>query len=174
MYKRTFLGMVIILLSLSTVKAQFTLQDAYPNLSFTNPVFLTPAGDGTDRVFVVEQAGIIKVFPNAQSTSDAKIFLNITDRVDDSGNEMGLLGLAFHPNYQTNGYFYVNYTADNPRRTIIARFQVTSNPDSADKNSEFQILTFDQPFSNHNGGWTAFRPSDGYLYIATGDGGSGI
>ena len=91
MNRKSFLGMVIILLSLSTVKAQFTLQDAYPNLSFTNPVFLTHAGDGTDRVFVVEQAGIIKVFANTQSTSDAKIFLNITDRVS-SGGEMGLLG----------------------------------------------------------------------------------
>ena len=173
MNRKSFLGMVIILLSLSTVKAQFTLQDAYPNLSFTNPVFLTHAGDGTNRVFVIEQAGIIKVFPNTQSTSDAKIYLDITDRVDDSGNEMGLLGLAFHPDYQNNGYFYVNYTADNPRRTIIARFQVTSNPDSADKNSEFEILTFNQPYTNHNGGWIGFRQSDGYLYIATGDGGSG-
>ncbi|MEJ2105032.1 MAG: PQQ-dependent sugar dehydrogenase, partial [Ignavibacteriaceae bacterium] len=172
MNRKSFLGMVIILLSLSTVKAQFTLQDAYPNLSFTNPVFLTHAGDGTNRVFVIEQAGIIKVFPNTQSTSDAKIFLNITDRVS-SGGEMGLLGLAFHPDYQSNGYFYVNYTADNPRRTIIARFQVTSNPDSADKNSEFEILTFNQPYSNHNGGWIGFRQSDGYLYIGTGDGGSG-
>ena len=82
-----------------------------------------------------------------------------------------LLGLAFHPDYENNGYFYVNYTANSPRRTIIARFQVTSNPDSADKNSEFQLLVFNQPFGNHNGGWIGLDPMIGYLYIATGDGG---
>jgi hypothetical protein len=85
---------------------------------------------------------------------------------------MGLLGLAFHPDYDNNGYFYVNYTADNPRRTIISRFQVTSDPNVADPNSEFQILTFSQPYTNHKGGWISFRSGDGYLYIGTGDGGS--
>ena len=84
-----------------------------------------------------------------------------------------MLGLAFHPNYETNGYFYVNYTAPSPLRTIISRFSVSStNPDSADKNSELILLTYDQPYSNHNGGCVAFGP-DGNLYIAAGDGGSG-
>ncbi len=150
---------------------QFTLQNAFPSLSFTSPVFLTHADDNTDRIFVVELDGKIKVFPDTQSASNAKVFLNITDRVS-SGGEMGLLGLAFHPDYQNNGYFYVNYIAsDDPLRTVISRFQVTSNPDSADKNSEFQILVFNQPFGNHNGGWLSFGPDDGYLYISTGDGG---
>jgi glucose/arabinose dehydrogenase len=170
---RTFFnGLMILLLSLSSMQAQLTLQDAFTNLTFSSPVFLTHAGDNTDRIFVMEQPGRIKVFPNSQSASNAKTFLDITDRVA-YGGEMGLLGLAFHPDYSNNGYFYVNYTADNPRRTIVSRFQVTSNPDSADKNSEFQILTFSQPYTNHNGGWIGFRPSDGYLYIGTGDGGSG-
>lgn len=151
--------------------SQYQLQIAFPNLTFTNPLFLTSSDDGSNRIFVVEQAGIIKVFPNSPDASITKKFLNIIDRVA-SGGEMGLLGLAFHPDYETNGYFYVNYTADNPRRTIISRFQVSSNPDSADKNSEFQILTFSQPYDNHNGGWIGFGPNDGYLYIATGDGGS--
>lgn len=172
MNKQFFLGLIILLLSLSSIQAQLTLQDAFPNLTFSSPVFLTHAGDNTDRIFVIEQPGRIKVFPNSSSASNAKTFLDITDRVA-YGGEMGLLGLAFHPDYANNGYFYVNYTADNPLRTIIARFQVTSNPDSADKNSEFQILTFSQPYTNHNGGWIAFRPTDGYLYIGTGDGGSG-
>jgi len=172
MNRTFFLGLMILLLSLSSIQAQLSLQDAFPNLTFSNPVFLTHAGDNSDRIFVIEQPGRIKVFPNSQSASNAKTFLDITDRVAFSG-EMGLLGLAFHPDYANNGYFYVNYTADNPRRTIVARFQVTSNPDSADKNSEFQILTFSQPYTNHNGGWIAFRPTDGYLYIGTGDGGSG-
>ncbi len=165
---------VSILLGLisANIYSQFTLQNAFPNLTFTSPIFLTHAADSTDRIFVVEQAGRIKVFPNSSNALLAKEYLNITDRVA-SGGEMGLLGLAFHPDYENNGYIYVNYTADNPLRTIISRFQVTSNPDSADKNSEFQILTFSQPYSNHNGGWIGFGPNDGYLYIATGDGGSG-
>lgn len=159
------------LFSANFLQCQFELQNAFPNLIFTNPLFLTHSGDGSNRIFVVEQAGIIKVFPNNQIASSTKQFLNITDRVA-SGGEMGLLGLVFHPDFANNGFFYVNYTANNPRRTIIARFQVTNNPDSADKNSEFQLLTFLQPYTNHKGGWLGFGPNDGYLYIATGDGGS--
>jgi hypothetical protein len=151
--------------------SQITLQNAFPDLNFDSALFLTNSSDGTNRIFVVEQSGIIKVFPNSSNAVTSKTFLDITVSVA-SGGELGLLGLAFHPNYETNGYFYVNYTADNPLRTIISRFQVTSNPDSANKNSEFELLTFTQPYSNHNGGWIGFGPNDGYLYIATGDGGS--
>lgn len=152
--------------------AQYTLQNAFPNLDFNNPLYLTNSGDGTNRIFVVEQNGRIMVFPNSSSASTSKTFLDITDSVTASG-ETGLLGLAFHPNYETNGYFYVNYTAANPLRTIVSRFQVSSNPDSANRNSEFKILTIAQPYENHNGGWIDFGPNDGYLYIVTGDGGSG-
>lgn len=158
-------------LAVITIKAQYNFQVAFPNLTFTSPVDLQNSADGTNRLFVVEQAGRIKVFPNNSSTSTSKLFLDITDRVT-SGGETGLLGLAFHPDYENNGYFYVNYTAPSPLRTVVSRFQVTSNPDSADKNSELILLTFNQPYSNHNGGCIAFGP-DGYLYIATGDGGSG-
>jgi len=165
------LTIVIFIIASNFAFGQLTLQNAFPNLSFNSPVFLTPPCDNTNRIFVVEQAGRIKVFPNTQSSSTAKEFLNITDRVT-SGGELGLLGLTFHPNYETNGYFYVNYTADNPLRTIISRFQVTDNPDSADKNSEFPILVFNQPYANHNGGWIGFGANDDYLYISTGDGGS--
>ncbi|AFH48990.1 Glucose/sorbosone dehydrogenase [Ignavibacterium album JCM 16511] len=165
--------LIIPLLLFLTIRtdAQYNFQNAFPNLTFTSPVDLQNSGDGTNRLFVVEQAGRIKVFPNNSSVTTSKTFLDITDRVT-SGGETGLLGLAFHPNYETNGYFYVNYTAPSPLRTVISRFQVTSNPDSADKNSELILLTFNQPYSNHNGGCVAFGP-DGYLYIATGDGGSG-
>ncbi|BDQ01594.1 PQQ-dependent sugar dehydrogenase [Ignavibacterium sp.] len=165
--------LIITLLLLLTIRidAQYNFQIAFPNLTFTSPVDLQNSGDGTNRLFVVEQAGRIKVFPNNSSATTSKTFLDITDRVT-SGGETGLLGLAFHPNYEANGYFYVNYTAPSPLRTVISRFQVTSNPDSADKNSELILLTFNQPYSNHNGGCVAFGP-DGYLYIATGDGGSG-
>jgi glucose/arabinose dehydrogenase len=161
---------VMTIVAVPSIKAQYNLQNAFPNLTFSSPIFITNAGDGTDRIFVIEQAGKIKVFENSAGATTAKEFLNITDRVS-SGGEKGLLGLAFHPDYENNGYFYVNYT--NATNTVIARFQVTSNPDSADKNSEFQLLTFTQPYSNHNGGWMGFGPDDGYLYIGQGDGGSG-
>jgi len=151
----------------------YQVQEAFPELSFTNPVDLQHPGDGTDRLFVVEQQGNIYVFENDASVSDKTLFLDITNRVDNTGNEEGLLGLAFHPNYENNGYFYVNYTANNPDRTIISRFEVSANnADQADAASETVILTYEQPFSNHNGGQIAFGP-DGYLYIASGDGGSG-
>lgn len=148
----------------------YQVEPAFPNLSFSRPLYLDHAGDGSDRLFVVEQSGTIQVFENDASTSDQSVFLDIRGRVDDSGNEEGLLGLAFHPDYANNGFFYVNYTADN--QTIISRFEVSgSNPDQADSGSETVILTYNQPFSNHNGGHLAFGP-DGYLYIASGDGGS--
>ncbi|MGQ9799709.1 MAG: PQQ-dependent sugar dehydrogenase [Ignavibacterium sp.] len=135
--KKYFISLLLI--AAFSVNAQYNFQIAFPNLTFTNPLDLQHAGDGSNRIFVVEQAGRIKVFPNNSSVTATKIFLDITDRVT-FGSETGLLGLAFHPNYENNGYFYVNYTAPSPLRTVVSRFQVSStNPDSADKNSE-QIL----------------------------------
>lgn len=145
-----------------------TLIDAFPNLTFSSPVDIANAGD--DRLFIVEQAGRIRVSSLDPGSTQAPIFLNITDRVG-AGGERGLLGLAFHPNYAHNGYFYVNYTNLNGD-TRISRFQVTADDNVADPDSEQILMKFDQPFSNHNGGGLAFGP-DGYLYIATGDGGSG-
>ncbi|RIJ88441.1 MAG: glucose sorbosone dehydrogenase, partial [Candidatus Brocadia sp.] len=149
----------------------YKLQDAFPNLSFDNPLDLQHAGDGTDRLFVVSQSGLIHVFENRSNVKAARIFLDIRDKVT-AGGELGLLGLAFHPDYEKNGYFYVNYTAPKPLRSIIARYSVSLvNPNSADKKSEFILFQVNQPYSNHNGGQLAFGP-DGYLYIALGDGGS--
>jgi len=154
-------------------KGPIVLQEAFPSLSFNRPVDFQHAGDNTDRIFIVEQRGVISVFPNDSEVAEKSIFLNIASRVKDQGNEEGLLGLAFHPNYESNGYFYVNYTAASPNRTVISRFQASSgNPNVADANSELVILEIPQPFSNHNGGQVSFGP-DGYLYIASGDGGSG-
>ena len=149
------------------------LVEAFPKLNFTRPVDLQHAGDNTDRLFVLEQRGVISVFQNDTNIDDAAVFLNMETQVKDKGNEEGLLGLAFHPNYQDNGFFYVNYTADNPARTVISRFEVSdSDPDIADAGSELVLLEFEQPYSNHNGGQLSFGP-DSYLYIAVGDGGSG-
>ncbi|MCA0133055.1 PQQ-dependent sugar dehydrogenase [Winogradskyella alexanderae] len=133
------------------------------------PVTIKHAGD--DKLYVVEQDGYIKIV-NADGTIETAPFLNIDSQVINTGNERGLLGLAFHPNYTSNGFFYVNYI-NNSGNTVIARFnRSTTNPLLADPNSELIILTYSQPFSNHNGGDMAFGP-DGYLYISSGDGGSG-
>ena len=156
-----------------TSASTYQLVDAYPNLSFTRPVDYQYADDSTNRVFVVEQRGVISVFEDDPVVSDKQVFLDISGPVDDKSNEEGLLGLAFHPDYLRNGYFYLNYTIDNPARTRISRFQADpSNPNQASRDSELVLLEFEQPFGNHNGGQVAFGP-DGFLYIAVGDGGSG-
>jgi glucose/arabinose dehydrogenase len=171
------LGITLVGISLSdrfmsSQPVDFTVEEAFPELAFNHPVGIYNAGDGTNRLFVLEQEGVIYVFENSQTVRSAKVFLDIRDRVNDEGFEEGLLGVAFHPNYKTNGYLYVDYTAANPRRTVIARYQVDANdPNKANKNSELVILEVDQPYSNHNGGQLGFGP-DGYLYIALGDGGS--
>ena len=173
MYFKWFIQAFILILSPVVIYAQLQIEQAFPNLSFTRPVDLQHSPDSSNRLFVVEQAGIIKVFANEQQVNSAAVSLDITGRVDDNGNEEGLLGLAFHPDYETNGYFYVNYTANQPDRTVISRFSVScSNPNMALPGSEVILLEFSQPYSNHNGGQLAFGPADGYLYIATGDGGS--
>ena len=130
----------------------------------TRPVDLQ--ADGSGRLFILEKAGRIRIFQNGQLSSAP--FLDITDRVNDDSNEMGLLGLAFHPNYLQNGFFYVNYTGGGGD-TFISRFQASG--DSADPNSELNLLKVDQPFPNHNGGVLTFGP-DGYLYAGLGDGGA--
>ncbi len=131
------------------------------------PVALTtPAGD--PRLFIVEQSGRIRIVKDGALL--ATPFLDIRDRVRDGG-EQGLLGLAFHPDYDSNGHFYVNYT-DNGGATRVARFTTRADdPDRGDPGSERLILSVPQPFGNHNGGHLAFGP-DGMLWIGMGDGGS--
>ncbi|RMA64919.1 PQQ-dependent sugar dehydrogenase [Ulvibacter antarcticus] len=135
---------------------------------FSNPIDIQNAGD--DRLFIAEQGGRIKIL-NPDGTVNPTPFLNISTLVS-GGSEQGLLGLAFHPDYASNGYFFVNYTKTNGD-TRIARYTVDpSDPDVVLAGSQLTIIEYDQPFGNHNGGGIAFGP-DGYLYIATGDGGSG-
>jgi glucose/arabinose dehydrogenase len=147
--------------------------EAFPSLSFQRPVGIYSPLDGTVRLVVLEQRGVIRVVPDDPSASDAPVFLDIRDRVNDGGNEEGLLGLAFHPEFAGNGRLFLDYTASDPRRTIIAEFQIDpEDPNRVDPESEAVILEVPQPYSNHNGGQIAFGP-DGFLYIALGDGGSG-
>lgn len=135
---------------------------------FTKPVDISHAGDA--RLFITEQPGFIRII-GEDGTVLPEPFLDISGPVNDSGNERGLLGLAFHPGYANNGYFFVNYTGPGGH-TRISRFSVSaSDPNTADSGSEVILLTVEQPFSNHNGGELAFGP-DGYLYIGMGDGGS--
>ena len=137
---------------------------------FTRPVQVTHAGDGSNRIFVVEQPGTIRIIQDGRVLPSP--FLDLTALTNDIG-EQGLLGLAFHPEYATNGFFYVNYTRANDGTTIVARYTVSeTNPNSADPDSALTILSVDQPQGNHNGGQVAFGP-DGYLYIGMGDGGGG-
>jgi len=130
------------------------------------PVDLQAEGSG--RLFVIEKAGRIRIIQNGQLLETP--FLNIEGRVNVSGNEQGLLGLAFHPNYTQNGYFFVNYTGSGGD-TFISRFQVSGDPNLANPSSEVTLLRISQPYQNHNGGTLQFGP-DGYLYAGLGDGGS--
>ena len=154
-------------------KFKHEVEVAFPNLSFDRPVGIYCAGDGSNRLFVLEQRGMIYVFENSRNVTATNIFLDVRDRVYSVGNEEGLLGLAFHRDFASNGFFYLDYTASDPLRTVIARYTVAAgNPYQAVKNSEQVLLEVLQPYDNHKGGQLAFG-SDGYLYIALGDGGFG-
>jgi glucose/arabinose dehydrogenase len=130
------------------------------------PVYATHAPNDFDRIFIVEQAGRIKILSGGTLLETP--FLEIIKKVR-SGGEQGLLGLAFHPSYPDNGFFYVDYT-NKSGDTVIARYRVSDKSDIADPDSGVVVLTLRQPQPSHNGGWIAFGP-DGYLYVATGDGG---
>jgi glucose/arabinose dehydrogenase len=146
--------------------------DAFPNLDFEQPVDIQSPKDGTNRLFVLSQPGIVYVFDNDPKSKTKKVFLDISKKIL-YGGEQGLLGMAFHPDFKNNGFFYLDYTIDNPRRTIISRFSVSAkDPYKADPQSQVILLEIEQPYSNHNGGQISFGP-DGYLYISMGDGGSG-
>jgi glucose/arabinose dehydrogenase len=135
---------------------------------FDNPVLITNAGDGSGRLFVVEQTGYVRNLKSGPGGTP--IFLDIHTRTQCCG-ERGLLGLAFHPRFASNGKLYVNYTRASDGATIIDEYRVASNPNNVDESAtRRQILAISQPYSNHNGGGIAFGP-DGYLYIGMGDGG---
>jgi glucose/arabinose dehydrogenase len=159
-------------LSAQGVPAPFTsrLQPFLSGLS--RPVLIRSANDGTRRLFIVQQGGIIKVLaPGSNVPLD---FINLSSKITipvSAGDERGLLGLTFHPDFETNGYFFVNYTRAGDGATVVARYTATNNNTQVDIASERILLTVAQPFSNHNGGMIEFGP-DGHLYIGMGDGGS--
>ena len=144
---------------------------AFPQLApLSNMVHLTHAGDGSGRLYVVLQEGRIVRFDPTSTVTEPTPFLDIRDRVS-AGGEQGLLGLAFDPDYGSNGHFYVNYTAKG--QTVIARYTVgQADAGRVDPNNELVMMHVPQPYPNHNGGTLAFGP-DGYLYIGLGDGGAG-
>jgi glucose/arabinose dehydrogenase len=137
---------------------------------FTRPTLVTNAGDGSDRLFVLEKGGRIRVIKDG--AKQAEPFMDLTPLVLSRGNEQGLLGLTFHPDFESNGRFFVAYTAQDAANTV-AEFRISAgNPDAGDLASRKQLLAVPDQFANHNGGMLAFG-KDGYLYISMGDGGSG-
>lgn len=158
----------------------YGIVEAFPNLpNFSYPIELVNASDGTNRLFIAQQKGLVYVINNDPSVSTRKTFINLSSRVSQGLGERGLLGLAFHPDYENNRYLYASYTFDTVvggttyLKSRISRYTADiSNPDTALLSTEYILLTLSQPYSNHNGGKILFG-ADGYLYCAYGDGGSG-
>lgn len=174
--KKVFVAVCLFVVILSMSLVGFSQIPSITREAFlsglSSPIHITNAGDGTNRMFVLEQRGLIKVVqPGATTTTD---FMDLSSIVSQTGNERGLLGIAFHPDFENNSFFYVNYTRTNGDSTIteIERYKATNNNSTGDINSAFPIITINQDFSNHNGGHIEFGP-DGNLYIGMGDGGSG-
>lgn len=164
---KTKITLLLLALSVNSFAQTIALQEFATGLSA--PVEIVHAGDA--RLFIVQQGGAIRI-ANPDGTLKPNNFLTLTTATISTGGERGLLGLAFHPQYATNGYFYVNYTRAGDGATVVARYSVDpGNPDVA-LTTGTPLITIAQPFSNHNGGTVRFGP-DGYLYIGMGDGGSG-
>ncbi len=153
------------------------IERAFPRLRFNRPVYLTGARDGSGRLFVVEHAGMVRWFSPSEEHPDSRVFLDIGDRVSRRGNEEGLNGFAFHPNFKENGFVFCHYSSDRQRTgdknvasSVISRFKLSDDSNVVDPATEKVLLTIPQPFENHNGGAMAFG-HDGYLYFSLGDGG---
>lgn len=160
-----------------TTPGELELVPAFPGLPpFDQPLYLTHAGDGSNRLFVIEQTGRIRVFVNEADVEATTVFADLSAQVVATDGEGGVLGLAFHPAYADNGQLFVTTLGLDPLTSeqvlVLSRFSVSaSDPNAVDMASQEILLTIEQPFNNHNGGWIGFGP-DGYLYVATGDGGA--
>lgn len=147
------------------------LQDAYPALSLNRPLWMEESPDATKRMFAIEQDGRILILPQDRQGKETKTFFDISDRKPHQQNEEGLLGMAFHPQYKANHKFYVFYSQQEPKRSVVSEFQASaSDPDKADLSSERILMEIQRPYWNHDGGCMVFGP-DGYLYFSVGDGG---
>lgn len=148
------------------------IEVVFPNILSERMVYLTHARDDSEKLFLVSQKGKILIFDGSNKSDTGELFLDISKKTNTGGNEEGLLGLAFDPNYSKNKRFFVYYSAANPRRSVLSMFTTKeNNTNKADVDSEIVILEIAQPYKNHNGGAIAFGP-DGNLYIGVGDGGS--
>lgn len=160
----------------NTSEINVGVRRVFPEVQIRRPIVVTHANDGSDRIFIASQLGVIHIVENDEESDESIEFLDIEEKVvyHDKKNEEGLLGMAFHPKYKENGQFFVYYTTTSaPQVSVISRFTVSKNdPNRADPKSEQEILRIPQPYWNHNGGTIAFGP-DGMLYIALGDGGKG-
>jgi glucose/arabinose dehydrogenase len=170
------LGLCLAGAATSPAENRVQLVDTWKNITFHIPVALTIPPDGTDRLFLLDLDGHVYILPQDRDSSKAAVFLDLSERKltarTQRFTEEGLLGLAFHPRFAENGKFYVNYTVQDPRRSVVSEFTVSeSDPNRADPSSERILLEVRQPFWNHNSGNMLFGPADGFLYIALGDGG---
>ena len=148
------------------------LKVAYPKLTFDRPITAVSPPSGDPRLYLVEQKGRILILPRDEELETVEVFLDITKRKPYIENEEGLLGFCFHPQFPSNGKFYVYYTQHQPRRSVLSEFRrMTTNTNKADLSTERVLLEVPQPYGNHNSGSIAFGP-DGQLYIGLGDGGS--
>ncbi|MCW5776401.1 MAG: PQQ-dependent sugar dehydrogenase [Phycisphaeraceae bacterium] len=167
-------ALAVAVLGAGEALGQLTLTSERLATGLARPVYVTHAPGDASRIFIVEQrsgtTGRVRIFDLSTNSLLSTPFLSVSGVA--TGNEQGLLGLAFHPDYANNGHFYVNYTASGTNATWVVRYTVSEDdPNVADPASAHTVITFAQPFTNHNGGWIGFGP-DGYLYIPTGDGGS--
>lgn len=174
---RTISGIFLatVLAALSTTAAalpKVELQNAFPALPLERPLWMSEAPDGSGRLFILEQQGRVLIVRKGSDGANVAEFMNIVNRNPQVDNEEGFLSLAFHPQFKTNGLFYIYYNQQRPRRSVISEFKVSpTDPNKADPASERILLQVPQPYGNHKGGQVSFGP-DGFLYIALGDGGA--
>lgn len=166
------LAILFLATSFITAAPQIELTRTFENQNIRLPVSIAIPPDGSDRLFLVQQFGKITILPRDRSSSGETTFLDLTDRpLIQQQFEEGLLGLAFHPDYDENRKFYVYYTLQNPKHSVLSEMQCSAdNPNQADLSTERILLEIPQPYWNHNSGNLLFGP-DGLLYLAVGDGG---